>query len=183
MAPRMLKISMTDGTTTCHAVEIESWQKVSLNTPPGTKIRLKGNKIPVSNSFLKITNANIEVLGGQVQHLVEKWTISQSLAEFSRSEVKSGAPKWLKFGQKLAWADPNDKDFKALARNENEDSKENEEFDSQRKEAIEEAAKVEQKKFGGGKGEIAESSQRFKRERMNKSESCLLYTSPSPRDS
>jgi hypothetical protein len=38
-APRMLKISLTDGSTTCHAVEISKCDKLSLSTPPGSKIR------------------------------------------------------------------------------------------------------------------------------------------------
>ena len=38
-APRMLKISLTDGSTTCHAVEVAKCDKLSLNTPPGSKIR------------------------------------------------------------------------------------------------------------------------------------------------
>jgi len=43
-APRMLKISLTDGSTTCHAVEISKCDKLSLSTPPGSKIRCAKKK-------------------------------------------------------------------------------------------------------------------------------------------
>ena len=39
-APRMLKISLTDGKTTVHAVEMAKIEGVSLTTAPGTKIKL-----------------------------------------------------------------------------------------------------------------------------------------------
>ena len=60
-APRMLKISLTDGVMTCHAVETSDCRSVSLKTPPGTKIKLKGDKLEVANGFIKINDKNIEV--------------------------------------------------------------------------------------------------------------------------
>ncbi len=39
-APRMLKISLTDGKTTVHAVEMSKIDGLSLSTAPGTKIKL-----------------------------------------------------------------------------------------------------------------------------------------------
>ena len=38
--PRMLKVSLTDGKTTVHAIELSKVDGLSLSTPPGTKIKL-----------------------------------------------------------------------------------------------------------------------------------------------
>ena len=54
-APRMLKLTLTDGHATCHAVEVAKLEKISLTTPPGTKVRLRpGQKIPVKGGFLQL---------------------------------------------------------------------------------------------------------------------------------
>ena len=54
-APRMLKITLSDGHTCCHAVEVAKLEKISLTTPPGTKVRLRpGQKIPVKSGFLQL---------------------------------------------------------------------------------------------------------------------------------
>ena len=43
----MLRISLTDGAMTCHAVEMAECSHVSIKTPPGTKIKLKGDSLGV----------------------------------------------------------------------------------------------------------------------------------------
>lgn len=48
----------------------------SLNTPPGTKVKLFGT-IPVKNGFLLLDDSNICVLGGEVDHMVEKWALQR----------------------------------------------------------------------------------------------------------
>ncbi len=45
-------------------------------TPPGTKVRLKGN-VKVVNGFLLLTRATVEVLGGQAESLLKKWTLNK----------------------------------------------------------------------------------------------------------
>ena len=103
-APRMLKISLSDGSMTCHGVEVTECPRISLKTPPGTKIKLKGDKLAVANGFIKLSDKSFEVLGGEVEALVEKWKVSQDLAEFTRSGAGGmsgeGPPKWIPFGQK-----------------------------------------------------------------------------------
>jgi len=172
VAPRMLKVSLTDGKMTCHAVEIEQCGQINLQTLPGTKVRLKSQNIPVTNGFIRMTKSTFEVIGGHVEALVEKWKISQSLAEFTRPGLASGCtvaggegpPRWIPFGQKASMpkANPGDKNFKALETKDDSEEKENVEFASQRLEAIQEASKGEQKKFGGGTKQIVDS--RVKRE-------------------
>ena len=60
--PRMMKISMTDGTQTCHAVEFQKIDKISLSTPPGSKVRLVGASLPVVGGFIKLDNKNIDLM-------------------------------------------------------------------------------------------------------------------------
>lgn len=48
----------------------------SLNTPPGTKLRLKG-EITVTSGMLHLNTGNVELLGGIVSTLVEKWTMNR----------------------------------------------------------------------------------------------------------
>uniref|UniRef100_A0A8C9G4D4 RecQ mediated genome instability protein 1 OB-fold domain-containing protein n=1 Tax=Pavo cristatus TaxID=9049 RepID=A0A8C9G4D4_PAVCR len=50
----------------------------SLNTPPGTKIKLSGI-IEVRNGFLLLDDSNTAVLGGEVEHLIEKWELQRLL--------------------------------------------------------------------------------------------------------
>ena len=45
-------------------------------TPPGTKIRLKGT-VCVVNGFLLLTKSGVEVLGGQVESLLKKWSLNK----------------------------------------------------------------------------------------------------------
>lgn len=48
----------------------------SLNTPPGTKVKLLGT-LQVKNGFVLLDDSNISVLGGEVDHMVEKWEIQR----------------------------------------------------------------------------------------------------------
>lgn len=48
----------------------------SLNTPPGTKVKLSGI-VDVKNGFLLLNDSNTTVLGGEVEHLIEKWELQR----------------------------------------------------------------------------------------------------------
>lgn len=48
----------------------------SLNTPPGTKVKLLGT-VQVKNGCLLLEDSNILVLGGEVEHMVEKWELQR----------------------------------------------------------------------------------------------------------
>ncbi|CAB3365397.1 Hypothetical predicted protein [Cloeon dipterum] len=151
-APRMLKLLLTDGTSTCQAIEVEHLPSLSLNTPPGTKLRFKPGTIPISHGFIQLKPALLEFLGGRVAPLVEKWELNRTLAKHSRGRIgeEGGPPPWIPFGQKIMKAQPSDRNFKSLDTGEKE-NKENPEFEAQRKDAIAEAARAGSKKvFGGG---------------------------------
>lgn len=53
----------------------------SLNTPPGTKVKLLGT-VQVRNGLLLLDDSKISVLGGEVDHMVEKWELQRVRASF-----------------------------------------------------------------------------------------------------
>lgn len=52
----------------------------SLNTPPGTKVKLLGTVL-VKNGLLLLDDSKISVLGGEVDHMVEKWELQRVRAD------------------------------------------------------------------------------------------------------
>ena len=53
----------------------------SLNTPPGTKVKLSG-AVDVKNGFLLLNDSNTTVLGGEVEHLIEKWELQRVSVDY-----------------------------------------------------------------------------------------------------
>ncbi|KAL0115384.1 hypothetical protein PUN28_010722 [Cardiocondyla obscurior] len=160
-APRMLKLSLTDGKNNYQALEVEHISALSLNTPPGTKILIKSGTLPVLHGLLLLRPSYlVHVLGGKVANLVEKWELNKKLALHTRvrSTEEGGPPPWIPFGKKIVKVSEQDKNFKALAEKE-KPNKENTEFEAQRKDAIAEAAKQGSKKiFGGGNKQLLDYS-------------------------
>lgn len=80
----MLKITLTDGHTTCHAIEIESISRLSrTHTPPGAKILIRNAKI--SSSCILLNPKCCTLLGGRVPALWEKWELAKNVSEHIRS--------------------------------------------------------------------------------------------------
>ncbi|XP_006622399.1 tudor domain-containing protein 3 isoform X1 [Apis dorsata] len=160
-APRLLKFFLTDGKNNFQAIEIEHISFLSLNTPPGTKILIGCGNLPISHGIILLRPSNItQVLGGKVTNLVEKWELNKKLALHirMRSAEEGGPPPWIPFGKKIIKVSEQDKNFKALAEKE-KSSKENAEFEAQRKDAIAEASKQGSKKvFGGGNKQLLDHS-------------------------
>uniref|UniRef100_UPI0037E8F448 tudor domain-containing protein 3 isoform X1 n=2 Tax=Semicossyphus pulcher TaxID=241346 RepID=UPI0037E8F448 len=157
-APRMLRLQMTDGHTTCVGLEFKHLSKISLNTPPGTKVKLLGT-VQVKNGLLLLDDSKIAVLGGEVDHMVEKWELQRSLAKHSRSNIgaEGGPPPFVPFGQKCARSDEvdsRDLDQRKTLQTHNviKSADENDEFEKQRTAAIAEVAKTKEgpRTFGGG---------------------------------
>lgn len=157
-APRMLRLQMTDGHTTCVGLEFKHLSKLSLNTPPGTKVKLLGT-VQIKNGLLLLDDSKISVLGGEVDHMVEKWELQRSLAKHSRNNIgaEGGPPPFVPFGQKCARKEEVDskeldqrKTLQSLTVVKNAD--ENDEFEKQRIAAIAEVAKAKEgpRTFGGG---------------------------------
>ncbi|XP_061565833.1 tudor domain-containing protein 3 isoform X2 [Cololabis saira] len=157
-APRMLRLQMTDGHTTCVGLEFKHLSKISLNTPPGTKVKLLGT-LQVKNGLLLLDDSKISVLGGEVDHMVEKWELQRSLAKHSRSNIgaEGGPPPFVPFGQKCARKDEMDSrdlDQRKTLQSQSvaKSPDENDEFEKQRIAAIAEVAKTKEgpRTFGGG---------------------------------
>uniref|UniRef100_A0A3B4WMY8 Survival of motor neuron-related-splicing factor 30 n=1 Tax=Seriola lalandi dorsalis TaxID=1841481 RepID=A0A3B4WMY8_SERLL len=157
-APRMLRLQMTDGHTTCVGLEFKHLSKISLNTPPGTKVKLLGI-VQVKNGLVLLDDSKISVLGGEVDHMVEKWELQRSLAKHSRSNIgaEGGPPPFVPFGQKCARKDEVDSrelDQRKTLQTHNvvKTTDENDEFEKQRTAAIAEVAKTKEgpRTFGGG---------------------------------
>ncbi|XP_077871935.1 tudor domain-containing protein 3 isoform X3 [Ictidomys tridecemlineatus] len=158
-APRMLRLQMTDGHTSCIAVEFSYMPKISLNTPPGTKVKLSGI-VDVKNGFLLLNDSNTTILGGEVEHLIEKWELQRSLSKHNRSNIgtEGGPPPFVPFGQKCV--SHVQVDTRELDRRKTlqvtmpvKPTNDNDEFEKQRTAAIAEVAKSkETKTFGGGGG-------------------------------
>ncbi|XP_078077822.1 tudor domain-containing protein 3 isoform X2 [Mustelus asterias] len=155
-APRMLRVQLTDGSVNCIGIEFSHLSKISLNTPPGTKVRLFGT-VKIRNGFLLLNDANIFVLGGEVDQLIEKWELQRSLAKYNRSNIgaEGGPPPFVPFGQKCLTRDQVDsRDLdkrKTLQVASTNKTGGDDEFEKQRTAAIAEISKNKEAKiFGGG---------------------------------
>lgn len=163
-APRLLKLTITDGQTQYSALEGEHVSSLSLDTAPGTKIFLKNGPIKICQGLLILNVNNVSVLGGKVPALVEKWELGRAMAKYAKGGrmqlSASGPPPWIAFGQKIQQNVPSsDKNFKSLQTKEKDESKENAEFTALRNDAIAEANKLGTKKtFGGGAKQMVDAN-------------------------
>ncbi|KAK1167643.1 tudor domain-containing protein 3-like isoform X1 [Acipenser oxyrinchus oxyrinchus] len=156
-APRMLRLQMTDGHTNCLGIEFKHLSKISLNTPPGTKVKLLGT-VQIKNGFLLLDDTRIIVLGGEVDHMIDKWELQRSLAKHNRSNIgaEGGPPPFVPFGQKCVnqeQVDTRELDQRKTLQVTNivKPADENDEFEKQRIAAIAEVAKSKEiRTFGGG---------------------------------
>lgn len=153
-APRLLKLTLTDGHTTCSGVEIETIHTVSLVTPPGTKIQFSGT-IPIENGFLLLNGKNTKSIGGRVERLHDNWELKRRLAKQHRRGIISegGPPPFVPFGQKVYKTPIRTDNFKSLEIA--KEKKESEEFEIQRRATIAEAVQAKEEKkvksFGSNK--------------------------------
>uniref|UniRef100_A0A1A9X118 Survival of motor neuron-related-splicing factor 30 n=1 Tax=Glossina brevipalpis TaxID=37001 RepID=A0A1A9X118_9MUSC len=165
VAPRLLQFELTDGIQTIQGIELEHLSCLHLNTPPGTKLFFKADKIQIMQGFLVLKPDEVQNLEGNVEHLVEKWDLARQMQKYARSGMRinagsGGPPPWIAFGKRLDThkeALTQDRNFKSLqaANEKDKESKENDEFQVMRSEAIAEAAKAGVKKvFGGGQQNI-----------------------------
>ncbi|KAH0624454.1 hypothetical protein JD844_031899 [Phrynosoma platyrhinos] len=128
-----------------------------LNTPPGTKIKLLGI-VEVKNGFLLLDENNTVILGGEVEHLIEKWELQRSLSKHNRSNIgtEGGPPPFVPFGQKCVsqlQVDSRELDRRKTLQVTSvaKPAGDNDEFEKQRTAAIAEVAKSKEiKTFGGG---------------------------------
>lgn len=85
-APRMLKLTLHDGKTTCIGLETSPISNLNVNTPPGTKLLINNEELEVCHGVIWLTPDVITVLGGKVTHMIEKWELNRSLAKHTRGK-------------------------------------------------------------------------------------------------
>lgn len=164
VAPRFLQLELSDGVNSILALELERIPNLNLKIPPGTKLYLKADKLQMMQGLLVLKESEVQILGGNVEHMVEKWELARQMQKYARSNRRlsgsGGPPPWIAFGKRLdAHKDalPQDRNFKSLqaANEKDKNPKENDEFNASRTQAIAEAARAGQKKvFGGGQQNI-----------------------------
>ncbi|KAL3209835.1 hypothetical protein MRX96_037647 [Rhipicephalus microplus] len=168
--PEDVSRNKVDSITGPVVVQIQKIRNVSapktFPLPPGSKILLKSEAIPVVNGFLLLAERNFKFLGGNVAHLIEKWELAKNLSHHKRTAgEEGGAPPWVPFGQKIdASRLKNIKGgFKSMDLCQ-KDTKPNESFEKHRQMTIAEISRAKEGKvkvFGGGKqqpqdGDIAQ---------------------------
>lgn len=82
-APRMLLLELTDGSTLCSAIELDNLPTLSVNTPPGTKILLKGT-IKIFQGMLVLTSSTMKNCNGVVTTMVEKWEYEKTMSKYAK---------------------------------------------------------------------------------------------------
>lgn len=86
-APRMLKLTLTDGHSFCQAIEINPISGISRDrTPPGSKVLIKNAK--VVGGYVLLQGNCCVYLGGKVPAMYEKWEISKSFMKNTRQACK-----------------------------------------------------------------------------------------------
>lgn len=86
-APRLLKLSLTDGESFVQALELSPLNFLSRNsTPPGTKLIINNAKITLG--YLLLTSDNCSLLGGRVPALIEKWELTKNITNNQRRNCK-----------------------------------------------------------------------------------------------
>lgn len=159
-APRLLQIEFTDGKSSMQALELEPVPNITLDTPPGTKVYFKSEKVPLFQGFMILKPKDIQVIGGKVPHLIEKWELNRKLNKYSKDirflRSSGGPPRWVAFGQCIENTLNGVKDStkpEVKQENGNAEPKSND-FLAQRSEAIAEAAKSGNKKTFGGSNNV-----------------------------
>ncbi|CAG9537723.1 unnamed protein product [Cercopithifilaria johnstoni] len=94
----LIKIQLSDGFSSIQALLFEPIPKLNAETPPGTKLCLVG-KIPIENGMLLINGTNCQVLGGNVEKMVEKWNMEKNWLQKPIRTTESNAPKWIQFSK------------------------------------------------------------------------------------
>ncbi|ALC43807.1 CG13472 [Drosophila busckii] len=156
-SPRLLQLELSDGQNSVQAIELDPVPALSINVAPGTKIFFKAERLQLMHGFLLLRSDELQLLGGRVDALYEKWDFTRTMLKYTRSgrpvPGSTNPPPWIKFGQNSAQMEEPDRNFKSLqaASDKDKAAKENAEFTKMRNDAIAEASKPGPKKvFGGG---------------------------------
>ena len=82
---RMLKLELTDGVTSCYAIEFSRIPSLSATLKPGTKLSV--SNVRVENGYLLLNPSNTFLLGGCASFLVS--TNTRSYSRYNEFEVST----------------------------------------------------------------------------------------------
>mmetsp|Transcript_85120 Transcript_85120/g.214610 ORF Transcript_85120/g.214610 Transcript_85120/m.214610 type:complete len:420 (+) Transcript_85120:103-1362(+) len=111
---RLLCLDLADGEQKFKAIEYGSAKALGVHLPPGTKLLLWSTAqapLKVQNGHLLLTQDTVEVLGGNVEKLVESWRASKEVEAnrmlwrtegIKKTDKADAAPPWVDFDPKKA---------------------------------------------------------------------------------
>ena len=148
-APRMLTLFLTDGKKNLQCVEHEKLLGVSVDTPPGTKIKLlSGTRVTKQGVFLLEKN-RAKILGGKVDALITKWKANMKRDESAQQFNSSNPPPaFVPFGKCIdARYEKGTVTRGLLADEDDKQEKEESQFDIDRKNVIDNIGQKNTKRF------------------------------------
>jgi tudor domain-containing protein 3 len=144
-APPMFRLTLTDGTISLNSLVIDhdNNKQLNLNIPPGTKILIK-NTVKIKSNLLILNNQTYQILGGNVQYLVEKWKTNRELQQHVRVvSAMAAAPPWVPFG--VRQINQVDTSKKVFSQNEKQEEDSTSDFSQARQAALAEAMEAKLK--------------------------------------
>lgn len=95
-----MRVQLTDGRVSLPGIEVDgAIANLSTQTPPGTKVLLL-HKVEVQKGFILLDKHSLKILGGNVDHLIQKWTVTKIMPD-SMGRSSAGlddAPRFIAFG-------------------------------------------------------------------------------------
>ncbi|XP_057309909.1 tudor domain-containing protein 3-like [Hydractinia symbiolongicarpus] len=115
-APRMMKLTLTDGCTTCVAIEFKMVNCLKLDMIPGIKLCLTSSSISLLKGVILLEDGDVKILGGEVEKLKSKWESNREAKCLKKKGDVEGPPPYKDFDpskpippkQKTKWKNCND---------------------------------------------------------------------------
>jgi len=148
-APRMLTLFLSDGKKSLQCIEHERLLDLSLETPPGTKIKLlKGTRI-TKQGICMLDRNHAKVLGGSVDGLIKKWQANMKRNESCQHfNLCNPPPPFVPFGKYIDARYKKGTITKGLLADEiDKQEKEESEFDIKRNNMIDDIGQKKTKKL------------------------------------
>jgi len=111
---RLLAMDLAVGDQKLRAIEYSQAKALSVNVAPGSKLLLDSSDkkpLKIQNGHLLLTGDNVQLVGGQVEKLIESWRVSKDVASnrmlwktegVKKASGGEGAPPWVDFDPKKA---------------------------------------------------------------------------------
>mmetsp|Transcript_28002 Transcript_28002/g.64620 ORF Transcript_28002/g.64620 Transcript_28002/m.64620 type:complete len:400 (+) Transcript_28002:51-1250(+) len=111
---RLLALDLAVGDQKLRAIEYSQSKVLGVNVAPGSKLLLDSSDkrpLKIQNGHLLLTGENVQLIGGQVEKLLESWRISKDVASsrllwknegVKKASAGEGAPPWVDFDPKKA---------------------------------------------------------------------------------